>query len=185
MLTEPHAGSDVGALRTRAVRDGDHYRISGTKIFITFGEHDYTENTIHMVLARTPDAPPGTRGISLFLIPKFLLNPDGSPGPRNEVRCVSLEEKLGIHASPTCMMSFGDDAGAIGYLVGEEHGGMRAMFTMMNNARLQVGLEGLAAPSARIRPRWPTPASASRGGGRVAARSVRRASSSTPTCAAC
>jgi alkylation response protein AidB-like acyl-CoA dehydrogenase len=143
-LTEPQAGSDVGALRTRAVRDGDHYRISGTKIFITFGEHDYTENTIHMVLARTPDAPPGTRGISLFLIPKFLLDPDGSVGPRNQVRCVSLEEKLGIHASPTCMMSFGDDAGAIGYLVGEEHGGMRAMFTMMNNARLQVGLEGLA-----------------------------------------
>ena len=143
-LTEPHAGSDVGALRTRAVREGDHYRISGTKIFITYGEHDYTENTIHMVLARTPDAPPGTRGISLFLIPKFLVNPDGSPGPRNEVRCVSLEEKLGIHASPTCVMSFGDDAGAIGYLVGEEHGGMRAMFTMMNNARLQVGLEGLA-----------------------------------------
>jgi 3-(methylthio)propanoyl-CoA dehydrogenase len=143
-LTEPQAGSDVGALRTRAVPDGDHYRISGTKIFITFGEHDYTDNTIHMVLARTPDAPPGTRGISLFLIPKFLLKADGSPGPRNEVRCVSLEEKLGIHASPTCMMSFGDDAGAIGYLVGEEQGGMAAMFTMMNNARLQVGLEGLA-----------------------------------------
>jgi 3-(methylthio)propanoyl-CoA dehydrogenase len=143
-LTEPHAGSDVGALRTRAVREGDHYRIRGTKIFITYGEHDYTENTIHMVLARTPDAAPGTRGISLFLIPKFLLNPDGSPGPRNEVRCVSLEEKLGIHASPTCVMSFGDDAGAIGYLIGEEQGGMSAMFTMMNNARLQVGLEGLA-----------------------------------------
>jgi alkylation response protein AidB-like acyl-CoA dehydrogenase len=142
-LTEPQAGSDVGALRTRAVREGDHYRIRGTKIFITFGEHDYTANTIHMVLARTPDAPPGTAGISLFLIPKFLLNPDGSPGPRNEVRCVSLEEKLGIHASPTCVMSFGEDAGAIGYLVGEEQGGMRAMFTMMNNARLQVGLEGL------------------------------------------
>jgi 3-(methylthio)propanoyl-CoA dehydrogenase len=143
-LTEPQAGSDVGALRTRAVREGEHYRIRGNKIFITFGEHDYTDNTIHMVLARTPDAPPGTRGISLFLIPKFLLNPDGSPGPRNEVRCVSLEEKLGIHASPTCMMSFGEDEGAIGYLVGEEQGGMRAMFTMMNNARLQVGLEGLA-----------------------------------------
>jgi alkylation response protein AidB-like acyl-CoA dehydrogenase len=143
-LTEPHAGSDVGALRTRAAREGNYYRIRGTKIFITYGEHDYTENTIHMVLARTPDAPPGTRGISLFLIPKFLLNADGSPGPRNEVRCVSLEEKLGIHASPTCVMSFGDDAGAIGYLVGEEQGGMRAMFTMMNNARLQVGLEGLA-----------------------------------------
>ena len=143
-LTEPHAGSDVGALRTKAVREGDHYRIRGTKIFITYGEHDYTENIIHMVLARTPDAPPGTRGISLFLIPKFLLHPDGSPGARNEVRCVSLEEKLGIHASPTCVMSFGDDAGAIGYLVGEEQGGMRAMFTMMNNARLQVGLQGLA-----------------------------------------
>jgi alkylation response protein AidB-like acyl-CoA dehydrogenase len=143
-LTEPQAGSDVGALRTRAVREGDHYRIRGTKIFITYGEQDYTENTIHMVLARTPDAPPGTRGISLFLIPKFLLNADGSPGARNEVRCVSLEEKLGIHASPTCVMSFGDEEGAIGYLVGEEQGGMRAMFTMMNNARLQVGLEGLA-----------------------------------------
>jgi alkylation response protein AidB-like acyl-CoA dehydrogenase len=144
-LTEPDAGSDVGALRTRAEPNGDgSYAISGTKIFITFGEHDYTDNTIHMVLARTPDAPPGTRGISLFLIPKFLLKADGSPGPRNEVRCVSLEEKLGIHASPTCMMSFGDDAGAIGYLVGEEQGGMAAMFTMMNNARLQVGLEGLA-----------------------------------------
>ena len=143
-LTEPQAGSDVGALKTRAVREGDHYRIRGTKIFITYGEHDYTENTIHMVLARTPEAPPGTRGISLFLIPKFLLDADGAPGARNEVRCVSLEEKLGIHASPTCVMSFGDDAGAIGYLVGEEQGGMRAMFTMMNNARLQVGLEGLA-----------------------------------------
>jgi 3-(methylsulfanyl)propanoyl-CoA dehydrogenase len=143
-LTEPHAGSDVGALRTRAEREGDHYRIRGTKIFITFGEHDYTENIVHMVLARTPDAPPRTKGISLFLIPKFLVNDDGSLGARNEVRCVSLEEKLGIHASPTCVMSFGDDHGAIGYLVGEEHGGMAAMFTMMNNARLQVGLEGLA-----------------------------------------
>ena len=143
-LTEPHAGSEVGALRTRAVREGDHYRIRGTKIFITFGDHDYTENIIHMVLARTPDAPAGTRGISLFLIPKFLVNDDGSLGARNEVRCVSLEDKLGIHASPTCVLSFGDDAGAIGYLVGEEHGGMTAMFTMMNNARLQIGLEGLA-----------------------------------------
>jgi 3-(methylthio)propanoyl-CoA dehydrogenase len=143
-LTEPHAGSDVGALKTRAVREGDHYRIRGTKIFITFGEHDYTENIVHMVLARTPDAAPGTRGISLFLIPKFLLEADGTLGPRNDVRCVSLEEKLGIHASPTCVMSFGDEGGAIGYLVGEEQGGMRAMFTMMNNARLQVGLEGLA-----------------------------------------
>ena len=143
-LTEPHAGSDVGLLRTRAVREGDHYRIQGTKIFITWGEHDYTENIVHMVLARTPDAPPGTRGISLFLIPKFLVNADGSPGARNDLRCVSLEHKLGIHASPTCVMSFGDSDGAVGYLVGEEHGGMQAMFTMMNNARLAVGVEGLA-----------------------------------------
>jgi 3-(methylthio)propanoyl-CoA dehydrogenase len=143
-LTEPHAGSDVGALKTRAERAGDHYRIRGTKIFITFGEHDYTDNIIHMVLARLPDAPPGTRGISLFLVPKFLVNDDGSLGRRNDLRCVSLEHKLGIHASPTCVMSFGDDEGAIGYLVGEEQGGMRAMFTMMNFARVQVGLEGLA-----------------------------------------
>ncbi len=143
-LTEPQAGSDVGALRTRAVREGDHYRIHGTKTFITYGDHDYTENTIHMVLARTPDAPAGTRGISLFLIPKFLVEDDGSLGARNDLRCVSLEHKLGIHASPTCVMSFGDQEGAIGWLVGEERGGMAAMFTMMNNARLAVGLEGLA-----------------------------------------
>jgi alkylation response protein AidB-like acyl-CoA dehydrogenase len=143
-LTEPQAGSDVGALKTRAVREGDHYRIRGTKIFITYGDHDLTDNIIHMVLARTPDAPAGTRGISLFLIPKLLVNDDGSLGARNDLRCVSLEEKLGIHASPTCVMAFGDEGGAIGYLVGEEQGGMAAMFTMMNNARLQVGLEGLA-----------------------------------------
>jgi alkylation response protein AidB-like acyl-CoA dehydrogenase len=143
-LTEPHAGTDVGALRTRAERDGDHYRIRGTKIFITFGEHDYTDNIVHMVLARLPDAPVGTRGISLFLVPKFLVNEDGSLGPRNDLRCVSLEHKMGIHASPTCVMSFGDNEGAIGYLIGEEQGGMRAMFTMMNFARVQVGLEGLA-----------------------------------------
>jgi alkylation response protein AidB-like acyl-CoA dehydrogenase len=143
-LTEPHAGSDVGALRTRAERDGEHYRIRGAKIFITFGEHDYTDNIIHMVLARLPDAPSGTRGISLFLVPKFLVNADGTLGARNDLRCASLEHKLGIHASPTCVMSFGDNEGAIGYLIGEEQGGMRAMFTMMNLARLQVGLEGLA-----------------------------------------
>jgi len=143
-LTEPQAGSDVGALKTRAVCEGDHYRIRGTKIFITYGDHDLTENIIHMVLARTPDAPAGSKGISLFLIPKFLVDADGSLGPRNDLRCVSLEEKLGVHASPTCVMSFGDDEGAIGYLIGEEQAGMAAMFTMMNNARLQVGLEGLA-----------------------------------------
>ena len=143
-LTEPQAGSDVGALRTRAVPEGDHYRIHGTKIFITYGDHDLTENTIHMVLARTPDAPAGTRGISLFLIPKFLVEDDGALGARNDLRCVSLEHKLGIHGSPTCVMSFGDQEGAIGWLVGQEQGGMQAMFTMMNNARLSVGLEGLA-----------------------------------------
>ncbi|MEM7024809.1 MAG: acyl-CoA dehydrogenase [Pseudomonadota bacterium] len=143
-LTEPHAGTDVGALKTRAEREGDHYRIRGTKIFNTFGDHDYTDNIIHMVLARLPDAPAGTRGISLFLVPKFLVNEDGSLGARNDLRCVSLEHKLGIHAAPTCVMSFGDNEGAVGYLVGEEQGGMRAMFTMMNLARLQVGLEGLS-----------------------------------------
>ena len=142
-LTEPHAGTDVGALKTKATRDGDHYRIQGTKIFITYGDHDFTENVIHMVLARVPGAPAGTKGISLFIVPKFLVNDDGSLGPRNDLRPVSLEHKLGIHASPTCVMSFGDTEGAIGYLVGEEQGGMQAMFTMMNNARLAVGLQGL------------------------------------------
>ena len=143
-LTEPHAGTDVGALKTRAEKDGDRYRITGTKIFITYGDHDYTDNVIHMVLARTPDAPAGTKGISLFIVPKFLINKDGSLGDRNDLRPVSLEHKLGIHASPTCVMSFGDNEGAIGYLIGEEQGGMKAMFTMMNNARLAVGLQGLA-----------------------------------------
>jgi len=144
-LTEPHAGSDVGALRSRAVPQGDgSYRITGTKIFITYGDHDLTDNIIHLVLARTPDSPPGTKGISLFLVPKFLVNEDGSLGARNDVRCVSLEHKLGIHASPTAVMSYGDNEGAIGWLVGEEHQGMRCMFTMMNHARLMVGLEGLA-----------------------------------------
>jgi alkylation response protein AidB-like acyl-CoA dehydrogenase len=143
-LTEPQAGSDVGALRTRAVREGDHYRITGQKIFITYGEHDMADNIVHLVLARLPDAPPGTQGISLFLVPKFLINPDGSLGQRNDVRCVSLEHKLGIHASPTCVLAYGDNGGAIGYLVGEENRGMACMFTMMNNARLNVGLQGVA-----------------------------------------
>ena len=143
-LTEPHAGTDVGALTTRAVRDGDHYRIQGTKIFITYGDHDFTDNVIHMVLARVPGAPAGTKGISLFIVPKYLVNEDGSPGDRNDLRPVSLEHKLGINGSPTCVMSFGDGEGAVGYLVGEEQGGMKAMFTMMNNARLAVGLQGLA-----------------------------------------
>jgi 3-(methylthio)propanoyl-CoA dehydrogenase len=142
-LTEPQAGSDVGALRTRAVRDGDRYRISGTKIYITFGEHDLAENIVHFVLARLEGAPAGTKGISLFIVPKHLPNPDGTLGRRNDLRCVSLEHKLGIRASPTCVMSYGDDDGAVGFLLGEENQGMRCMFTMMNNARLAVGNEGL------------------------------------------
>ena len=138
-LTEPQAGSDVGALKTRAEPNGNgSWRLTGTKIYITYGEHDLAENIIHLVLARTPDAPVGTRGISLFLVPKVL--PDGS---RNDVRCASIEHKLGIHASPTCVMTYGDAGGATGWLIGPEHGGMRAMFTMMNNARLNVGLQGV------------------------------------------
>ena len=143
VLTEPGAGSDVGALKTRAVPEGDHYRISGQKIFTTWGEHDFTDNIVHMVLARTPDAPPGTRGISLFIVPKFMVNDDGGLGPRNDLRPVSLEHKLGIHASPTCVMQFGENEGAVGYLVGEECRGMQYMFSMMNNARLAVGREGV------------------------------------------
>ena len=143
-LTEPQAGSDVGALRTRAVKEGDHYRITGQKIFITYGEHDMAPNIVHMVLARLPDAPHGTKGISLFLVPKFLAQDDGGLGARNDLRCVSIEHKLGIHGSPTCVLSYGDEGGAIGYLVGEENRGMECMFTMMNNARLNVGLQGVA-----------------------------------------
>jgi acyl-CoA dehydrogenase len=143
-LTEPQAGSDVGALRTRAERAADGtYRLKGQKIFITYGEHDLTDNIIHFVLARLPDAPPGTRGISLFLVPKFLVNADGSLGARNDVRAHSIEHKLGIHGSPTCTMIFGDRDGAIGFIVGEENAGMACMFTMMNRARLAVGLQGV------------------------------------------
>ena len=141
-LTEPQAGSDVGALTTKAVpRPDGTYRISGQKIFITYGEHDMAEQIVHLVLARTPDAPPGTRGISCFIVPKFLVNDDGSLGERNGVSCVSIEHKLGIHGSPTCVLAYED---AVGYLIGEENLGMRIMFVMMNNARLSVGLEGLA-----------------------------------------
>jgi acyl-CoA dehydrogenase len=143
-LTEPQAGSDVGALRTKAERAPDGtYRISGQKIFITYGEHDFTDNIIHLVLARLPDAPAGTRGLSLFLVPKFAVNPDGSLGPRNDVRAHSVEHKLGIHGSPTCTMVYGDQGGATGFLVGEENRGMACMFTMMNQARLAVGLQGV------------------------------------------
>jgi alkylation response protein AidB-like acyl-CoA dehydrogenase len=143
-LTEPQAGSDLARVRTKAVRDGDHYRITGQKIFITYGEHDLTENIIHMVLARTPDAPTGIKGISLFIVPKFLVKNGGALGSHNDLRCVSIEHKLGIHASPTAVMSYGDNGGAVGYLVGEENRGIEYMFTMMNNARLAVGLEGVA-----------------------------------------
>jgi alkylation response protein AidB-like acyl-CoA dehydrogenase len=144
-LTEPQAGSDLGAVRAKAVPAGDGtWRITGQKTFITFGEHDLAGNIIHLVLARVPDAPPGTRGISCFIVPKYLVNDDGSPGTRNDLRCVSIEHKLGIHASPTCVMSYGDDGGAVGYLIGEANQGMRYMFTMMNTARLSVGLQGLA-----------------------------------------
>jgi alkylation response protein AidB-like acyl-CoA dehydrogenase len=143
-LTEPQAGSDVGALRARAERaDDGSYRVFGTKIFITYGEHDMTDNIVHFVLARLPDAPAGTKGISLFLIPKFLVNADGSLGARNDIYCSGIEHKLGMHAAPTCTMTMGDNGGAIGYLIGEENRGMQCMFTMMNQARLCVGLEGV------------------------------------------
>ncbi|MDH3792304.1 MAG: acyl-CoA dehydrogenase [Rhodospirillales bacterium] len=143
-LTEPQAGSDVGALKTRAEPREDHYLITGQKIFITYGEHDLTDNIVHMVLARTPGAPAGTKGISLFLVPKVLVNEDGSLGPHNDLRCVSIEHKLGIKASPTAVLAFGDSGGAVGTLIGEENRGMAYMFTMMNNARLAVGVQGLA-----------------------------------------
>lgn len=143
-LTEPQAGSDLSVVKTRAVPDGDHYRINGTKIFITWGDQEISENIIHLVLARLPDAPEGVRGISLFLVPKYLVNPDGSLGDRNDVFAESTEHKLGIHASPTVVMNFGDGDGAIAYLVGEENKGLACMFTMMNHARVGVGIQGLA-----------------------------------------
>ena len=145
-LTEPQAGSDVGALTTRAIPQGDGtYRLFGTKIFISYGEHELTENIIQLVLARTPDSPPGTRGISCFIVPKYLVGDDGVLGERNDYKCLSVEHKLGLHASPTCVISYGEAGdGAVGYLIGEEHQGMRYMFKMMNNARLGVGVEGLA-----------------------------------------
>jgi alkylation response protein AidB-like acyl-CoA dehydrogenase len=143
-LTEPQAGSDLGAIKTRATPEGDRYRLRGQKIFITYGDHDLTANTIHMVLARIDGGPPGTKGISMFIVPKWLVNADGSLGARNDVRCVSIEHKLGIHASPTCVLAYGDHEGAIGYLVGEPNRGLEYMFIMMNAARLSVGLEGYA-----------------------------------------
>jgi alkylation response protein AidB-like acyl-CoA dehydrogenase len=143
-LTEPHAGSDLAAVTTRALPEGDHYLITGQKIFITWGDHNLTDNILHLVLARLPDAPPGVKGISLFLVPKFLLDGAGGLGIRNDFYPVSVEHKLGIHGSPTCIMSFGDNGGAVGYLVGQPHQGLSYMFTLMNHARLTVGLQGVA-----------------------------------------
>lgn len=143
-LTEPQAGTDLAAVRTRAERDGNQYRIKGQKIFITWGGHEMTSNIIHLVLARLPDAPEGVKGISLFLVPKYLLDTDGNPGEANDLKVVSMESKMGIHASPTCVMSYGDKEGAIGYLVGEENNGLACMFTMMNEARHSVGVQGVA-----------------------------------------
>jgi len=143
-LTESAAGSDLAAVASRAVPEGDHYLVTGQKIFITWGDHQMTENIIHLVLARLPDAPDGVKGISLFLVPKFLLDENGRPGKRNDVFCISIEHKLGIHASPTCVMNFGDHGGAVGYLVGEPHDGLAAMFTMMNDARQGTGMQGLS-----------------------------------------
>jgi alkylation response protein AidB-like acyl-CoA dehydrogenase len=144
-LTEPQAGSDLALVRTRAEPVGDGtFKIFGTKIFITWGEHDMAENIVHLVLARTPGAPEGVKGISLFVVPKFLVNADGTLGARNDVRCSGIEHKLGIHGSPTCTMVFGDAGGATGFLIGEENRGLACMFTMMNNARLGVGIQGVA-----------------------------------------
>ncbi|MBP6563010.1 MAG: acyl-CoA dehydrogenase, partial [Neisseriaceae bacterium] len=143
-LTEPQAGSDLANIRTTATAAGEHYLIHGQKCFITWGEHDMAENIVHLVLARLPGAPEGVRGISLFLVPKFLVNADGSLGQRNDCQVLSIEHKMGIHASPTCVMSFGDHGGAVGYLVGEANRGLACMFTMMNNARLTVGLQGVS-----------------------------------------
>ena len=159
-LTESAAGSDLAAVACKAVPEDDHYLLSGQKVFITWGDHQMTENIIHLVLARLPDAPPGVRGISLFLVPKFLLDENGRPGKRNDVYCVGIEHKLGIHASPTCTLNFGDNGGAVAYLVGEPNKGLMAMFTMMNEARQGVGIQSLgvsersyqqAAPFARER----------------------------------
>jgi alkylation response protein AidB-like acyl-CoA dehydrogenase len=142
-LTEPQAGSDLAGIRTRAVPEGDHYRLFGQKIFITYGEHDMAENIVHMVLARIDGAPPGVHGISMFAVPKRLLTEQGNAGAPNDLQCVSIEHKLGIHASPTCVMSYGDHGGAVGYLIGEPHRGLEYMFVMMNSARLSVGVQGV------------------------------------------
>ena len=187
VLTEPQAGSDLSAVRTRAVKQADgSYRLEGQKIFITYGEHDLAPNIVHLVLARTPDAPEGVKGISLFVVPKMLVNADGSLGARNDVRCVSLEHKLGIHASPTAVLAFGDKEGAVGWLVGEENRGLEYMFITMNAARYSVGLEGIGIAerayqaARRLRARADPGAPSSARGARR-----RWRSSATPTSAAC
>ena len=143
-LTEPQAGTDLSSIKTKAVKENGHYKISGQKIYITYGEHDLSENIIHLVLARTPDAPEGNKGISVFIVPKFIPNEDGSLGHKNDVSCLSIEKKLGVKGSPTAVLQFGDNGGAIGYLVGEENQGLNIMFEMMNHARFSVGVQGLA-----------------------------------------
>jgi alkylation response protein AidB-like acyl-CoA dehydrogenase len=143
-LTEPQAGSDLAQVRTKAVPQGDHYLLTGNKIFITYGEHDYTENIIHLTLARTPNAPEGIKGISLFIVPKVNVKADGSLGERNDIQCASIEHKLGIHASPTCSINYGEKGGAVGYLIGKENEGLKYMFIMMNLARFSVGIQGYA-----------------------------------------
>jgi alkylation response protein AidB-like acyl-CoA dehydrogenase len=186
VLTEPNAGSDLGALTTRAEPAGeDTWLLTGNKIFITWGEHDVADNIIHLVLARTPGAPPGTRGISLFLVPKFLVNDDGSLGARNDVTCVSLEHKIGIHSSPTCMLAFGEGDGAVGYLVGEKHQGMHAMFTMMTTLDSRLASKDSPSPNAPTSTRWSLRGSALRVRPPVNPPAPRRRSSSTRTFVGC
>jgi acyl-CoA dehydrogenase len=184
-LTEPQAGSDLAAIRCRAEPQADgSYRISGQKIFISYGDHEITPNIVHLVLARLPDAPPGVKGISMFLVPKYLVNPDGSLGAKNDVRCVGLEHKLGIHASPTCAMSFGEAGGAAGWIVGQPNRGLEYMFIMMNEARFGVGVQASASASAPTSRRWPSPANACRGAIPSPAPSASQ-SSIIPTSSAC
>jgi alkylation response protein AidB-like acyl-CoA dehydrogenase len=162
-LTEPQAGSDLALIRSRAEPQADgSYRVFGQKIFITYGDHDMTDNIVHLVLARVPDAPAGVKGISMFLVPKFLVNADGSLGARNDAHCIALEHKLGIHASPTCVMAYGDNGGAVGYLLGEANRGLEYMFIMMNEARSASGCKASPSASAPTSRHWLSPASASR-----------------------
>ena len=170
-LTEPQAGSDLSAIRMRAAPAGDHYLIAGQKIFISYGDHDMTDNIVHLVLARIEGAPTGVKGLSLFLVPKYLPDADGAPGARNDVRCVSIEHKLGIRASPTCVLAYGDAGGAVGYLVGEANRGLEYMFIMMNAARLAMGFQGVGLAEQALQ--------------RAGAWARSRRSSSTPMCGAC